>query len=334
MPIERATVNQKIQLGVESTAAPGTIVAATKIFECFDWQIGVEADVNFYRGTGHKFPGTQEENKEWSAMTIGGNLDYNGLPYLMSSIYGSITPVAAGASTTAKKWIATPPLTGPITPQTYTIEQGDPTTRAHRFGYGLITKFGYKGTRKDFTVTADGVGQALIDGVTLASTGLTTVPIAPVVSKHVNVYLDSTFGGLGTTQLLKVLSVDFLSDMSYDLFYPLNRSQPSFTSQVDVAPKTSIKLKVEADSFGMALLGYLRAGTLYYLRVDCVGNVIDVANSINNGFQHDMAIAIGKPTKFADDAGIFAIEWDCMIMEDATWGKAHTMTATNLITAL
>lgn len=330
----RATVNQKVQLGVESNTALGTVVACTKIFNVFDWQFGVESDTNTYRATGHKFPALQEENKEWTSIAVTGDLDYNGIIYPLASVYGATTPVAAGASATAKKWIFNPPIVGSVVPQTYTIEQGDPSTRAHRFGYGLFGKFGYKGTRKDFTVTADGIGQVISDSVTMASTGLSVVPVAPVVSKHLNVYLDSSFGTLGTTQLLGFLSVDFMTDSTYDTFWPLNRSQASFTSHVDLAPKTICKILVEADAQGMALLNYLRAGTLYYLRVDAVGNVIDGTNSINNGFQHDLCVSVTKANKWSDNAGVFAIEWELTIMEDYSWTHSHLLTVTNLITAL
>jgi len=55
---------------------------------------------------------------------------------------------------------------------------------------------------------------------------------------------------------------------------------------------------------------------------------------IYNTFQHDMALKFGKPTAFSDDSGIFAIEWEALVVEDPTWGKAHVCTVTNLITAL
>jgi hypothetical protein len=51
-------------------------------------------------------------------------------------------------------------------------------------------------------------------------------------------------------------------------------------------------------------------------------------------FIHDMAIKIGQPSEWDDGDGIYKIEWDCGIFEDATWGHSHQATITNLITAL
>lgn len=334
---ERTSVNQRLQFGAEATTALGTSVSAGKLVECFDMQFAINGDVNFYTPTGRKYPNTQEENTEWVDMTLGGNFDYNGCLYPLSGVMGSTTPVAHLASATAKDWVLTPGVTSPsIVPQTYTIEQGD-SIRAHKMTYGLFTEWGYKGTRKDFTNSGKGIARALSDGITMTNSP-TAVALAPVVSKHVNVYLDTTSGGLGTTQLTRVLSVDYLMTNVYGPFYPLDRSQTSWTAHVDLLPKCTIKLKVEADANGMAMLPYLQSGTTYFLRVDALGTTAiatDGPGNIYNEFKHDMAVKFNKPTGvFADEQGVFAIEWELMIVEDATWGKSQTFTVTNLITAL
>ncbi|SRR5579885_445901 len=333
---ERSTVNQRVQIGAESTSALGTPVAASKLLECFDWTFGINPEINDYTPTGHKYVNIREENEEWVDLTVGGTLDYNGLIYLLGGAMGATNVAVHGSSTTAKDWIYTPPVYGSIVPQTYTLQQGD-TTRAHQTAYSLFNSFGYTLTRKEIKVSAKGITQPISDGITLTSSP-TAVALAPIVGKHINVYLDSTSGGLGTTQLTKVLQVDYSFDGVYGPFWPLNRSNVGFTAHVDLTPKTTVKLKMEADSVGMAMLGYLQQGTTYYLRVQAQGNQIasDGPGAVYNTFQHDMAIKVGKPSPFSDDSGIFAIEWECVVVEDPSWGtgKAQTVTVTNLITAL
>lgn len=332
---ERASINQLVQIGAESNTALGTPVACGKLLECFDWVFGINGDITQYAATGHKYDGVSEQNTEWTDFTVGGLMDYNGVLYPLCSIMGATTPVAHMSSTTAKDWILTPPITGGIVPQTYTAQQGD-AVRAHQVAYGLFTDFGYTLTRKDIKLNGTkGFAQAIDDGATMTSNPV-AVALAPMVAKQFNVYLDSTSAGLGTTQLLKALQVDYAFAGVYNPFWPINRSNISFTSHVDVKPKSSVKLKVEADSVGMGLLTSLRQGTTQYLRVDAQGAQIasDGPGAVYNGFQHDMAIKIGKPSTFSDDSGIFAIEWDCDVVEDSTWGKAQTITVTNLLTAL
>jgi hypothetical protein len=334
---ERATVNQVVQFGAESTTALGTSVPANKIIQALTFQESIESDVAFYRATGHKYESQQEENREWSSAQVDGNMDYNALVYLLASAMGSTSPVAHGASSTAKDWVFTPPITGSIVPQTYTIEHGDPNTRAHKFTYSLLTSFGYKGTRKDFTLSGcKMIMQPLADGITMTATP-TAIPIIPIPSKHFNIYLDTTSAGLGTTQLMKVLSIEYLFDNIYADLWFLNRATSGFSAHVDVAPKATVKLLVEADSNGMAMLPYLQSGTTMYMRIQAVGTVAiatDGPGSIYNTFTHDMAVKWDKPDKFADEQNVFAIPWNLRVVEDLTWAKAQTATVTNLLTAL
>lgn len=335
---ERATINQRIQIGAESVSALGTGVAAGKRLQCFDFVMGINADITNYAPTGHKYDSEQEEDTEWVDTTMSGKMDYNGVLYpLAGTMGGTTTPVAHASSVTAKDWIWTPPLTGSVVPQTYTIEQGD-STRAHKITYGLYTSFGYTITRKDATISGKMISQPITDGITMTATP-TAIALAPMIGKHVNVYLDSTSSGLGTTQLLKVLQIAYMFDGIYGPFYPLNRANAGFTSHVDIKPKTTVKIKMEADSNGMAPLSYLQAGTTYWLRVDAIGAQIASdggtgSDPIYNEFQHDMAIKFGKPSTFEDDSGVYVLEWECTIVEDATWDKAQMVTVTNLLTAL
>lgn len=330
---ERTWVNQRVQIGAESTI--GTAVPASKLLQCYDMTFAIEAEVQKFTATGHKYVSVQEENMEWTSGTVTGTLDYNGVLYPLNSVMGAVTPTAHGSSATAKDWIFTPPITGSVAPQTYTLQQGD-STHAHSFAYGLFTKFGYKGDRKSFTTSGTMIGTNLSDGITLTSNP-TAIALAPVVAKQVNVYLDSSSGNLGNTLITKsALAVDFEMSNVYGPFWPLNRSTPSFTSHVDLMPSCTIKLLTEADTTGMQLLTYLQSQTTYYLRVQAVGTQIatDGPGAVNQTFTHDMAVKFDKPSAFQDKDGIFAIEWTATIVEDTAWNKSQTLTVTNLLTSL
>lgn len=335
---QRATINQRVQIAAESTSALGTAVAASKRLQCFDFTMGIGADITNYAPTGHKYDAEQEEDTEWVDTTMSGKMDYNGVLYPLAGVMGGTTVAAAHASSvTAKDWVWTPPLTGSVVPQTYTIEQGD-STRAHKIAYGLFTEWGYVLTRKDFTTSGKMISQPITDNITMTATP-TAIPLAPMIGKHANIYLDATSSGLGTTQLLKVLSVTYAFTGVYGPFWPINRASIGFTAHTDLKPKCTIKIKMEADSAGMAPLSYLQAGTTYWLRVDAQGPQIASdggtgSDPIYSEFQHDMAIKFGKPGAFGDDSGVYALEWECTIVEDATWAKAQMFTVTNLIATL
>ena len=422
---ERSYVNQKVQIGAESNTALGTPVAAGKVLQCFNWVFAPMADVMIYRPVGRKYPGVQIENSEWVEGTVDGPLDFNGIIYPLNSAMGAVSPVAHGASLIAKDWIFTPPVTGSIVPQTYTIQQGDTITRAHQLAYALISEFGYKGDRRaGVTFAGKALAQPLSDGITMTGSP-TLINLSPVAGKMFNFYLDTTSANLGTTQLLKVLNVDFMMPAIYGMFFPFNRANLGWTAHVDLAPATIVKLLMEADSVGMTELTYLQSGSTQFLRVQALGPQIDnswvvtlgtqssgtftltykgqttagiawnataatvqtaiallstiptglvnvtggtggpytvqftgslttdtsalsgsgallttpanfgiVTAVVNATFQHDMAVKVSKPTPFQDKNGVFAEEWELAVMEDPTWGNAHKVTVTNLLTAL
>lgn len=328
-------VNQRLQFGAESTSALGTSVAASKIIQNLDVAFQPKGDTTFYRPVGRKYPSTQEQNDEWVEGSWNGTLDYNSVQYILAGVMGSVAPVAHLASATAKDWIYIPPVTGTVVPQTYTIEQGD-STYARKSTYNLFTDFGYTLTRKSTAITAKSISQPLILAITLTSTP-TAVALAPVPGKHLNVYIDTTSGGLGSTQYLKILQVQYGMPAVYTPFWPINRANAGYTSHVDTAPATTVKFLMEADATGMAFLAGWEAGTTYFMRVDALGTVAiatDGPGNIFNEFKHDMAIKLGEPSQFQDKDGVAAIEWTGTIVEDATWGKAQMVTVTNLITAL
>lgn len=334
---EISSVNQRLQFGAESTSALGTSVSASKLVECFDLVPGINADVSFYRPSGRKYDNTQEENTEWMEWTQGGNMDYNGAIYPLASIMGSVAPTAHGGSATAKDWTFTPPVTGSIVPQTYTIEQGD-SVSARKSTYCIWTQWGYKGTRKDFSCSGKLMSQPITTGITLTASP-TAVALSPMVSKHFNVYLDPTSGALGSTLLTRVLSIEYSMDNVYGPLWVLNRSTVGWTAHVDMAPKCTFKMKLEADSTAIGYIAtYLQGGATAYVRVSGQGPQIasDGPSTVNATFQHDMALKFDKPDQFGDEQGVYAIQYNCTVVEDPSWssGKAQTITVTNLIASL
>jgi hypothetical protein len=276
---ERSTINQTLQFGLEAT--PGTNVPANKLIQCFQIVLGMMADVAPFEGTGRKYPTIVIENSEWVEGTLAGEFDYNGIVYALSGVCGAATSIVAhGASATAKDWTFVPPLTGSVQPQTYTIEQGENNAFGnaiynHKVNYGLISEFGYKGDRRTgFNVSGKVLAQALQRAITMTATP-TTVALQPTAGKHFNFYLDPTSAALGTTQLLKVLNVDYLFSGLYGMFFPLNRANLGWSAHVDLNPGCIIKLILEADATGMTPLTYLQAGTTQFLRVQAQGPIID-----------------------------------------------------------
>lgn len=279
MPL-RATVNQNTQIGLEAT--PGTGVPANRLLEQFTVQFGPKMDVTTFRAQGRKYPSSAVENWEMVEGKFSGDLDYNGLVYQVNSWLAPLTPAAATTANIAYTWAVTPATTGNYSPKTFTIQHGD-SVRAESASFGLFSGFSYKIQRKSVATTESPFfAQALTDGVTLTASP-TTVGLLPAVGKHFNVYLDTTSAGIGVTQLLAVMEVAFDASGYYGQFFPLNRTNVSFSDKVDLAPKNTLKIKLEADTQGMSPLSSLQLGSYLYARVAGVGGTVEQNQTVGVG---------------------------------------------------
>lgn len=330
----RSSVNQSVQLGPEAT--PGTGVPATKLLTAFTWTFGPKPTTKQFVGTGRKYPGASELLTDSSAGKVAGPGDFNQLPYIVASVFGKATPALHSPSTTAYDWIFNPALSGAYSPQTYTAENGD-STEAEKYTYLLFPGWGYSFTRKqEIQITGDFFAQQMQTGITRTASP-TEVARQPMKGAQANIYLDSTSAGIGTTQLLAPLNVSFAASDYYEQFWPINRANASYGGHVDKLPKNELKIKLEADTAGIAIKGsYLETGALCYVRVDVQGPMIDVANSVHATMTHDMACFVSDVSELSDSDGVYAVEYTFTVAEDSAWntGTAQKLTFTNLIQTL
>jgi hypothetical protein len=275
-----ATANQTLQLGAETT--PGTAVPASKRVDNLAMKFGSKGDFKKTTGTGRKYPSVQQLNSEWVEGSFDGSLDFNTILYALAGALGIATPVAHGSSSTAKDWIYDAILSGSRQPQTYTFEQGEAATRAHKFAYGLITKYGYKYSRKDSSLSGSVLAQKVSDGITMTASP-TPVPLLPMTGQEFNLYIDSVAANIGTTQVLNNLSGEFSMDGIYGPAWFVNRANSSFGSHVDLVPNAGFKFAVSGDASGMAYLGDMRTGVTKYARVEALGDVIDNSQTVTIG---------------------------------------------------
>lgn len=275
-----STVNQTLQLGAEST--PGTGVAASKLINCFMFQFGPKGNFKQTTGTGRKYPSVQQLNSEWTEGSYSGSMDYNGIIYPVAGALGIANPAAHGTSSVAKDWKYDAILSGSRQPQTYTIEQGEAATRAHKFAYGLITQFDYKFSRQDSSISGNVLAQSVQDGITMTASP-TSVVLAPISGEDFNLYIDSSSANLGNTQILGNISGEVSVGGIYGPAWFVNRSNSSFGSHVDLKPATSVKFMVAADASGMAYLADMRSGDTIYMRVEAQGQIIDNSYKVDLG---------------------------------------------------
>ena len=328
---ERSALTQGVQVGVEVT--PGTAVAANKKFNSIGFELSPTPAFGTYRPIGQKFMGTAWLNQDWSSIAMSGVPNYNELAYVFSSCINYAAPVQQGG-TTAYLWTFTPASGAEDTVKTYTIEAGG-SVRAHRTAYSIISDVEIALSRTDTSLSGGGFAMGVEDGVTLTGspTGVTERIVQPL---HWNVYSDTTSGGLGTTQLLRVISATWRLGNRHGPVWAVNRSQNSYVAHVEQEPTAELEILMEADAAGMAFFTDAKAGTTKYIRLQAQ----DAANSAGTGFPYSLTIdgayKITDVGGFSDEDGIFAVSFTASAVHDPAWGtgKALTVALINKLTSL
>lgn len=335
----RAVVNQFVQLGKETVR--GTPVAASKLLSAWDWTFGVKSATKQWTASGRKYPSASAQLTEMAAGKISGHGDFAALVYPLSSVYGPATVALVGSSTTAYGWTFMPVIAGPAAPVSYTVQQGNAVDDSQQYAYTIFSGWGYSFTRKqEVSITGEWFSQSLTDGISMTASP-TNIALLPMTGVMTNVYLDTTSAALGTTQLSNLLKADFKASNYFGQYWPINRTNASFTAHLDTLPKNELKLTLNADATAMALrTAYLELDTVRcYVSVNITGPQIDGVHPTNAQMTHNMACFISDMVEFSDVDGVYAVEVTLQVAEDTTWtaltgGTAQTLLLQNLLAAL
>jgi len=322
---EKATIYQNCQIGVETT--PGTAVSATKKLLSASMAIKPRTEFDKYRPAGTKYTTLAAQGKEWSEIAISGKPSYNELPYFFSSLLHYAAPVQQGGST-AYKWTFDSNNAAEDVGKTYTVEQGDGTaSEAWRAAGVRISGMTFDFNRNTIDMSGTAVGQSIETGKTLSS-GVTSLDQVPVMPTQLKLYMDTTSGGLGTTQLTRSFSMQWNLTDKFGLAWPVGQNPVA----VEGEPNYSARLKVATDATGMGLISTMRNGDVKWFRIKAEGAVI--ASTYKYTFQIDFPAVITEIGDMADQENIYAIEYGLSPIYDPTWGKSLQVVVMNTLTSL
>lgn len=327
---ERASVFTSPQLGVEVT--PGTQVAANRKLSGLSIEPSIKFEGDAYTALGSKYVNVFIPNKEWTESKLSGKPLYDEVIYPLSSVVKSVSPTQIIPTTgLAYSWVFTSAQSAADTIKTFTVEQGD-STRAHSFGYGIVTEYGFTISRSSIEHSGTMIGQRLADGITMTASP-TTLPLIPIAPTQFSVYLSDTQSGLaGASALSRPISTEWRLGDRFNPIWALNAANNSWVAHVETKPKLTAKLKMQADATGMGLVTQMRAGSTKWLRIKATGSIIEASTPYT--FQIDMPCKVANISDFSDEDGQYAIEWEFEGAYDATWAKPFEITIINTTATL
>jgi hypothetical protein len=317
---ERQTGNQQVQIGAQTVV--GTGVAAGKRLKSIDFTVNPRGNVLTYRQQGSKLPGVVVPGQEWSGGDITGMPVYDELIYPLSMVFGA--PTATTVGTTGKQWVFTYTPGAALTPKPFTIEKGD-VVRAGKAIDLIATDLGLHVTRNEVTLDGATMGTLYTDGATLTGSP-TSLPQVPILPQTWDIFVDATFGAIGTTKFLRDFTFDLNMGGLYSSIWPLNSALASYAAAVENSePDITAELSVEADATGMGLLTTLRAGGTKYIRAKSTSTQVIGAGPAVYSLQIDAAVKIREFSDFDDLDGLYVWPIPLAIVDDSSLALEITL---------
>jgi hypothetical protein len=326
-----AAVSKRTQLCVETT--PGTTPGSPtwKRMPTLMIMPAPKFESTAFRGQGFKYPSQKLKGKESVVFKYEGATTLAELCYIFSS-YGKPATITT-VGTTAKQWAFVPDPTNPDGGTTYSVQHGD-SARAWSFTYARFASVTLNITRDAIKVSGDGLGQYWNKGIAIAANP-TIVENVPIIGAQVDVFLDTAYGSIGTTQLTAPYEVEIALPTKYNATFPLNTGAPGHGGDVEIASEPTVKIKLGANAESDALVDHIRGADVLYMRI--VATTPDVADSAAPtyySFQFDMAIQVSDGGDMEESAGAYVANWTNNLVVDTVNGFIWKATIINKTAAL
>jgi hypothetical protein len=209
---------------------------------------------------------------------------------------------------------------------TYTLVWTDGTI-GFKSSYNAFQSLGFTAERGSVEVSSNMIGRKPIVTSTIPSSP-TSVALKPIQPNLGDIWVDSTWATLGTTQYLAAYQYDLQLGDKYDMDAPINSSISSFATLPEKEDQSmTLNLSVAVDTAGNALVANYDVGTMIAVRYKILGPIIET--TIPFSAQWDCLAVItevGEVTA-APNSNIATIPLTCSIATDGT--NALTLTLVN-----
>ncbi len=330
---DRMTVSETQQIGVESTA--GTAVTPTIQFGGLSVELDTAIEFDEFKPSGQLPISIEAPRQEWAAGSLTGFPTYTEIVYPLSNLLGAAAITTPSGATDTRRWLWEPDESTPWTPKTWTLRRGVSGDTAEESNYVLLSGLNLMFSRTAAPeIGGDLFGRRLDYSASLATSGITSPALVPILPSQVDVYLDATSGGLGGTQLLRDFSFEWSIADLFDTIWPLNSSLTSFAGHTIQAPTIQATLQLGNDAAGRALVTNMRAGSTVFLRARATG----ATDSIESGFAYrltmDLALKVMDAPTREDLNGLSTLNWSFRNVYDSGWGKWLSIELLTDVTAL
>jgi len=328
----RASVNQAVQIGVETT--PGTQVAASKRLPGMSFGLGPRMDSKKYRAQSFKFNTQSVIHKYWSEGQLDGPLNWDEIIYPLSTLFTPPTPTTPSGGTNSREWLFKPLPQGNETLKTLTVEQGDSLAAQVATNVAAVS-LGFEFASDDIMVKGDVIGRKLATGTLTGSP--TDLPQQIGSARKIDVYMSDTLGALGVTLFGSGNKITDAYKESFNIGKKLsprwvhNTDYDSFKDFVELPVELGLNFATEHNAQSRSLFDEVVNSPKKYIGIRVQGPIIE--GSIRYMFEIAAATKVSGLSD-EDQDGTFGYNYETSPEHDATLGSAFWIRVVNTRTAL
>ncbi len=317
---------------IKKEAVPGTELLTTMVqldgLRMVRLGRGGQAE-SFKGGTGKTASGVLLSDT-WAEWSLTPASDYRALGFIAASRIATPVTTTPGGATTARQHVFTLNPNAVDAFNTYTLVWTDGTI-GYKSSYNVFQSLGFTAERGSVTVSSNMIGRKPT-ATAVVPTSPTTTGLKPIQPNLGDIWVDTSWASLGTTQYLAAYQFDMQLGDKYDMDAPINSSITSFASLPEKEDQSmALNLSVAVDTAGDALITKYEAGTMISVRYKVSGPIIEAA--IPFSVQWDALAVITQVGEItaAPNSNIATVPLTCEIATDNT--NALALTIVNDITA-
>jgi hypothetical protein len=178
------------------------------------------------------------------------------------------------------------------------------------------------------------VGKLMERGVTPTTAGLVQDRPVYATPSHVNVYLDDSFGALGTTKLQANFGYNYSFSDRFNQAWVHDRAEPSWKQLLESEPSLTLELVLADDEVGDSILADAKVGDRSFVRFEAMGPEMYPGSGVFYTAMIDMCCQVSDSPSTDDEDDAYVVTIPLEVEHDEAWGKSSRCLITSKMTAL
>lgn len=163
------------------------------------------------------------------------------------------------------------------------------------------------------------------------ASGVSLVPQRPVSRKQIDIFIDSTFGAIGTTKVTAAYEGMLSVADKFQPFWALNTTYDSFADSVRIPAKVEASFSTSANAQARALYNSISANPVRYVRWLATGAALGTSAE---KIQVDAAVQFAQPEVQRDADGVFGYKFAFNAIHSADMAGAYRVNVINGLSSL